>query len=188
MAGHSAGEPASAWVERFAPLVPQGGPVLDLACGAGRHTRLFRRLGHPVTAVDRDIDALGALAEDTEIEAVRADLEDGSPWPTEARRFAGIVVANYLHRPILSRLLDALDEAGVLIYETFASGNERFGRPRNPDFLLRPGELLEVARGRLRIVAFEDGLVTTPKPAVVQRLCAVNDLARAGKVTHPLAP
>jgi SAM-dependent methyltransferase len=161
---------------RFATLAPPGGAVLDLACGNGRHARLFRRLGHDVTAVDRDAGALAALAGDGGIETLRADLEDGSPWPTGERRFAAVVVANYLHRPLLPRIVAAVDDGGVLIYETFAAGNERFGRPSNPDFLLRPGELLEAVRGTLRVVAFEDGRVETPRPAAVQRICAVRTL------------
>ena len=101
-----------------------------------------------------------------------ADLE-GGPWPFEGQRFAGIVVANYLHRPLFPRLLESLGPGGVLIYETFAVGNERYGRPSNPDFLLRPGELLDVVRGRLRVLAYEDLTVSEPKPACMQRICAV---------------
>jgi len=186
MAGAHGGEPLSRWVERFAPLIAAHAAVLDLACGTGRHARLLRRLGHRVTAIDRDAEALAALGSDPGIETVCADLETGSGWPPGARRFAGIVVTNYLHRPLMSRILDALDEGGVLIYETFAAGNERFGRPRNPDFLLCPGELLEVVRGRLRVVAFEEGAVTAPRPAVAQRICAVHDLASAAAIAHPL--
>ncbi|MPY71287.1 MAG: methyltransferase domain-containing protein [Alphaproteobacteria bacterium] len=173
MAEPHGGDTPSPWVARFATLAPPGGAVLDLACGGGRHARLFRGLGHDVTAVDRDADALSALAGDSGIETLRADLEDGSPWPAGERRFAAVVVANYLHRPLLPRIVAAVDDGGVLIYETFAAGNERFGRPRNPDFLLRPGELLEAVRGTLRVVAFEDGQVETPRPAAVQRICAV---------------
>ena len=103
---------------------------------------------------------------------IAADLEGGGPWPLGGRRFEGVVVTNYLHRPLLPRLVDSLAPGGVLIYETFARGNERFGRPSNPAFLLAPGELLEAVRGRLQIVAYEHGVVARPKPAVVQRLCA----------------
>ncbi len=163
----------SAWVRRFAALVASGGPVLDLACGGGRHTRLFRALGHPVTAVDRDLSGIADLAGDAGVERIEADLEQ-APWPLGGRRFAGIVVANYLSRPLFPALLDALAEGGVLVYETFALGNGRFGRPRSPDHLLVPGELLERVAGRLRVVAFEHGIVSEPRPAAVQRLCAVN--------------
>jgi SAM-dependent methyltransferase len=142
--------------------------VLDVAAGNGRHTRLFVERGHAVVAVDRDPRALDGAA--ARVEVVRADLEDGSPWPLGARRFGGIVVTNYLHRPLLPILVDRLEPGGVLIYETFARGHERFGKPSNPDFLLEPGELLRAVAGRLRVVAFED--VTLPD-RVVQRIAAV---------------
>ena len=162
----------SDWVRRFAPLAPAG-EVLDLACGSGRHARLFAQLGHPLLAVDRDPDALAA-ASGAGITTLQADLEvEGAAWPFEAGRFAGIVVTNYLHRPLMAQLCASLAPGGVLIYETFALGNEAFGKPSNPAFLLRPGELLEIAAaGGLNVLAYEDGIVTTPKPARVQRLCA----------------
>lgn len=163
----------SPWVVRFAPLVPAGGAVLDLASGGGRHTRLFLARGHPVTCVDRDLGGLGALASRSGVEAITADLEDGSPWPLAGRRFAGVVVVNYLWRPLFATLLAALAPGGVLIYATFAAGNEALGRPANPDFLLRPGELLEAVRGRLTVVAYEHGRVEHPRPRIRQRICAV---------------
>lgn len=169
----------SPWVERFAPLIRQGGTVLDLACGCGRHSRYLARLGLQVTAVDRDPEAIAMLQGTPNVTATIADLE-GGPWPYADRRFDGIVVIHYLWRPLLPRLLDALDPGGVLLYETFATGNEKFGRPSNPDFLLRPGELLEVVRGRLAVIAFEDLCVQVPKPAMVQRICAIG-------WSHPLA-
>jgi len=147
--------------------------VLDLAAGNGRHARYFAGRGHPVEAVDRDAGALASLAGIAGIHARCADLENG-PWPYPDERFAGIVVANYLHRPLFPALLAGLAAGGVLVYETFAVGNERYGRPSNPDFLLRPGELLEVCRGRLRVVGYENVTVTHPKPAIVQRVCAIN--------------
>ncbi|MBK4733047.1 class I SAM-dependent methyltransferase [Noviherbaspirillum pedocola] len=162
----------SSWVRRFAAQIPPG-EVLDLACGGGRHARLLAALGHPVLAVDRDPQALAACVADG-INTESRDLEDGSPWPYAAGRFAGIVVTNYLHRPLFPALFDSLAPGGVLIYETFALGNERYGKPSNPAFLLRPGELLELAAlrsERLRIVAYEDGLVDEPKPARLQRIC-----------------
>ena len=162
----------SAWVRRFAPLVPAAGAVLDLACGGGRHSRLFLAAGHPVTAIDLDITGLADLAGQDGLEAIAADLEDGRPFPLAGRRFAGVVVTNYLHRPLLPALVDAVAPGGLLIYETFARGNERFGRPSNPAFLLAPGELLEALRGALRILAYEDLVVEEPKPAAVQRICA----------------
>ena len=155
---------------RFAGLVPPGGQVLDVAAGGGRHTRLFLDRGHPVVAVDRQTDALTPRPG---LEIVRADLESGAAWPFPGRRFAGIVVTNYLHRPLFPSLLAALAPGGALIYETFAAGNERFGKPSNPDFLLQPGELLEVVRGRLRVVAYENLEIGEPRPAVVQRIAAV---------------
>lgn len=165
----------SAWIERFAGLVPAGGPVLDVACGGGRHTRLFLALGHPVTAVDRDISALHDLAARPDLERLQADLEDGRPFPLASRQFAGVVVTNYLYRPLFPALIAALAPGGVLLVETFTLGNERFGRPRNPDHLLRPGELLEAVRGALRVLAYEDLVVDKPRPAAVQRICARNE-------------
>jgi SAM-dependent methyltransferase len=165
----------SAWVARFAPLVAPGAPVLDLACGGGRHARLFLELGHPVLAVDRHLTPLGALAGHPGLETLEFDLEiggeAGEPPSFFARRFGGLVVTNYLHRPLLEPLAAALAPGGVLIYETFALGNERFGKPSNPDFLLQEGELLRAYLGRLKIVAYEDVVVGTPRPAAVQRLC-----------------
>jgi SAM-dependent methyltransferase len=169
--GHGSSGPFP-WIVRFAPLVPQGGAVLDLACGAGRHTRLFLERGHPVTAVDRDVSGLDDLRGQSQLEIVQADLEDGSPWPLPHRRFGAAVVTNYLWRPLFEPISEAIEDGGVLLYETFALGNEAYGRPTNPDFLLRPGELLEMARGRLQVVAYEHGYVESPRPAVKQRLCA----------------
>lgn len=162
----------SSWVRRFAPLVPQG-EVLDLAGGSGRHARLFAALGHPVLALDRDPQALASAAGEG-IQTMQYDLEaEGAPWPFAPARFAGVVVTNYLHRPLLPSLMASLAPDGVLIYETFAIGNETFGKPSNPNFLLRRAELLDVAReGGLSVIGFEDGFVEQPKPAMVQRLCA----------------
>lgn len=169
---HAHPQEPSDWVRRFAPLIRSGGEVLDLACGTGRHARWLAARGYLVDAVDRDAVCIDGL---TGVEGLRllvADLE-GAPWPYPGRSWNGIVVANYLHRALLPVLLAALRPGGVLIYETFMLGNERFGRPSNPDFLLRPGELLEAVRGELAVVAFEQGEVDIPKSAVVQRLCAV---------------
>jgi SAM-dependent methyltransferase len=170
-AAHGGLEP-SPWVRRFARLVPPG-EVLDLACGGGRHARLFAALGHQVTALDRDPAAL-ALAAGQGITTMQYDLEhEANAWPFAPGRFAGIVVTNYLHRALLPDLAAALAPNGVLIYETFALGNEAFGKPSNPAFLLQPGELLALAAGAgLRVLAYEEGVVAGPKPALVQRLCA----------------
>lgn len=158
----------SEWIVRFAPLVPEGGHVLDLACGGGRHSRLFLDLGHKVTALDRDI-AQATQAEGAEL--VQADLEDGSPWPLAGRTFDAVVVTNYLWRPLFPHIRDSLKSGGVLLYETFAAGNAEFGRPANPDHLLRRGELLELAQG-MTVVAYEDGVMGRKK--VVERIAAVN--------------
>lgn len=178
---------ASAWVRRFVPNIRQGGAVLDLACGGGRHARLLAEFGYQVEAVDRDAVALAQLRAVTGVSVRVADLEHGH-WPYAGRRFDGIVVTNYLHRSLLPLIEGALSDGGVLIYETFMAGNERYGRPSNPDFLLRPQELLEVATaGGLRVVAYEEGEVTFPKPAVIQRLCAMrdDDRGRCPVLPHP---
>jgi SAM-dependent methyltransferase len=167
------GVTASPWIARFAPLVPPGGAVLDVACGGGRNTRLFLELGHPVVAVDRDTAGVADLAGDSRVEIVERDLESGAPFPFLDREFAAVVVTNYLHRPILPDLVSVVSPGGVLLYETFARGQERFGRPTNPDFLLEPGELLEAVRGRLRVVAYEDLILDGPDPACVQRIATV---------------
>lgn len=162
----------SEWVKRWAGCVPAGGEVLDLACGSGRHSRYLAAAGYRVCAIDRDAQAVAALTGVPGISAQVADLE-GMPWPLKGRRFAGIVVVSYLYRPLFPHLLGALADDGAFIYETFALGNERFGKPSNPDFLLRPGELLEVVRGKLRVLAYEDLRISLPKPAMMQRVCAV---------------
>jgi SAM-dependent methyltransferase len=161
--------PASPWVQRWVGWIRPGGAVLDVACGAGRHARLLARLGFEVDAVDRDARLLAEPP--PRVRMLEADIEKG-PWPYTGRRFDAIVVTNYLHRPLLPILVDCLERGGVLVYETFAQGNERFGKPSNPAFLLSPGELLEAVRGKLRVIAFEDVVVEEPRPAAVQRLCA----------------
>jgi len=155
---------ASEWVLRWAPLVARG-PVLDVASGSGRHARVFAARGLEVVAVDRDPQPAPG------VRLVKADLEDGSPWPFAGQRFAAVVVTNYLHRPLMRTLETALDEQGILIYETFMAGNEKLGKPSNPAFLLHPGELLQAFSG-LTVLGFEQGIVERPKPAAVQRLCA----------------
>lgn len=157
---------------RWAPLIARG-PVLDVASGGGRHARFFAGRGLEVVAVDRDPQPIPG------VRSVKADLEDGSPWPFAGQRFGGIVVTNYLHRPLLPTLAGSLAEEGILIYETFMLGNERFGRPSNPDFLLRPGELLE-ALGALTVVAFEQG---TTDRAVVQRICVIRGNASSVRIS-----
>ncbi len=167
-ANHDISEP-SAWVVEWAAQIRPGGEVLDVACGNGRHARFLARLGFEVHAVDRD----ASLFRDkpAAVSLLEADLEAG-PWPYTGRRFDGIVVTHYLHRPLLPVLVASLEPGGILLYETFAQGNERFGKPSNPAFLLAPGELLDAVRGSLRVVAYEDRVVDTPRRAAVQRLCA----------------
>lgn len=159
----------SAWVERWAPLVMHG-TVLDVACGSGRHAKFFLERNFNVVAIDREPKVIPGAR------FIRADLENGDPWPLPGERFEGIVVTNYLNRPLMRILKESLTEGGVLIYETFMLGNERFGKPSNPAFLLRSGELLEAFKD-LTVKGFEEGEVNDPKPAMIQRLCAV----QAGK-------
>lgn len=189
MNAHIAQEQPSAWVARFAGLIPAG-RALDLACGGGRHSRLMAGLGHPVLAVDRDTVALAA-ASGPGIDTLAFDLEHPAAashpdWPLLPGVFAGIVVSNYLHRPLMLSLLDSLAPGGILIYETFATGNGQFGKPSNPDFLLKPGELLEwvTIRPSSRVIAFEDGYQHRPRPAMVQRIC----LRRADVASDHLLP
>lgn len=163
----------SPWVVRFAHLVPRGARVLDVACGRGRHARFFAARGCRVLAVDRDAEALAALAGVAGVESRAVDLERGA-WPLPGLRFDAIVVANYLHRPLFPHFAAALEPDGALLCETFARGNEAFGRPSNPDFLLEPGELLRLVDGWLAVVAFEQGRIAwNGRPAVVQRLAGV---------------
>jgi SAM-dependent methyltransferase len=166
-------EPPSPWVVRFAPLIKPGARVLDLACGAGRHARLLaERCNAQVTAVDRDPVAIGLLANLPNIAPQVLDLEDET-WPLAGQTFDAVIVTNYLWRPRFDDVLACVAADGVLIYETFAAGNEAFGKPSRADFLLQPNELLARVRNRLQIVAFEQGKVELPKPAVVQRIVAV---------------
>jgi len=184
----------SPWVRRFGPLIRKEGTVLDLACGGGRHARHFLKSGRSVVAVDRDIGALDDLRGEPRAEVIQADLENGGPWPFVDRTFDGIVVVNYLYRPLFEDLLGTLAPGGVLIYQTFARGHERFARPRNPDHLLKSGELLELVRGRLQVVAYEHGIVEgEPLPGVSQRICAVNDRGASCRKDgepepHPIRP
>jgi SAM-dependent methyltransferase len=154
----------SPWVLRWAFLV-ESGPLLDLACGSGRHARFFAGRGIDVVALDREPQSIRG------VRFVQADLEEGS-WPFPGERFAAIVVTNYLHRPLLPVLAASLAPDGILLYETFMTGNERYGKPSNPRFLLQPGELLQAFGARLHVLAFEQGRTREPKAAVIQRLCA----------------
>ena len=168
---------ASAWVRRWSHLVRPGGTVLDVACGEGRHLRWFASLGHPVVGVDRSADALaGVELPAVQCERICADIEQG-PWPVAGRQFDAVVVTNYLWRALLPGIAQSLAPGGVLIYETFAMGQETIGRPARPEFLLQPGELLRAFAG-LRTVAFEDGFdppgPASPSGRFVQRIAAVH--------------
>lgn len=175
-------ESPSPWVQRWAHLIAPGGSVLDVACGHGRHVRYLASLGHPVTGVDRSADALASLQGVGT--TVLADIENG-PWPLPGQRFHAVVVTNYLWRALMPTLLDSLAEGGVLIYETFAAGNETVGKPSRPDFLLQPGELLRHCAG-LRVVAYENGFLSTPD-RFVQRVVAVREsAAHSAPARHPL--
>jgi SAM-dependent methyltransferase len=167
MADDARGAPLP-WIVQWAGLVPPDAAVLDLAAGRGRHALFFAERGNKVVAVDRDISRLPAHAD---IEPLAADLEDGSPWPLDGRRFGAAVVTNYLHRPLMPALLEAVEPGGVLLYQTFMEGNERFGKPDRPDHLLRDGELLELVRGTFSVTAYEARLISAPM-AMVQRIAA----------------
>ena len=167
--------PPSPWVVRHLAHIAQSGLVLDLACGSGRHARLLASRGYQVMAVDRNARALAGLSGLAGVKTAELDLE-GEEWPLAGQHFAGIVVTNYLWRPRLPDLMALLAPGGVLIYETFMLGNEAFGKPSNPEFLLRPGELREVVAALgWRELAFAEGYVVSPKPAMCQSICAVRD-------------
>jgi SAM-dependent methyltransferase len=176
-------EAPSAWVRRWTHLIPAGGTALDVACGHGRHLRWLTERGHTVTGVDRSPEAIAAVAPLGR--AVLSDIENG-PWPLDGETFDVVVVTNYLWRPLLPRIVASVAPGGVLLYETFASGHETVGRPARPDFLLQPGELLQVCSG-LRVVAFEDGFCNTPE-RFVQRIAAVRETghSQAQPVRHLL--
>lgn len=163
---------ASSWVKRWSHLVAPGGTVLDIACGRGRHMKWFAAQGHAVTGVDSSAEAIDAAASFGE--AVLADIENG-PWPlmkgAQVRQFDAVIVTNYLWRPLFALMAQSVAPGGLLVYETFAQGNEKVGRPSKPDFLLRPTELLQ-AFGAMQIVAFEEGSLDNP-PRVVQRIAAI---------------
>ena len=171
-ARHSSTLNASDWVRRFISLLPPKADVLDLAAGSGRHTELLLRHDHRVTALDRDTGPLARFADDDRVTILECDLERGGAWPLAGQTFAGVIVTNYLWRPGLKDIVANVGPRGLLIYETFAVGNERLGRPRNPAFLLKSGELLEAVAERLRVLAYEDLVVSDPRPAALQRLCA----------------
>ncbi|VWX62690.1 SAM-dependent methyltransferase [Burkholderiales bacterium 8X] len=175
----------SPWIARWSHLVASGASVLDVACGTGRHMQWFAARGHPVVGVDRSEEALATASSFGRTQ--RADIEQGA-WPFEGQVFGAVVVTNYLWRPLFPRLLAALAPGGVLLYETFAEGNETVGKPSRPDFLLAPGELLGLCAG-LRVVAYEHGFLESP-PRFVQRIAAVNEADAEGSapLRHRLFP
>ena len=164
---HGAQAPSD-WIARFAHLVRPQGQVLDIACGLGRHMRMFHASNHPVTGIDRAQEAIDAVANLGQ--AIQADIEN-SPWPLPGQQFDAVVVTNYLWRPLWAQILDSVKPGGVLLYETFGQGNEVFGKPSRPDFLLAPGELLKICEG-WTIVAYEHGQLHQPE-RVVQRIAAI---------------
>ena len=170
-------EPASSWVKRWSHLVKPKGTILDVACGHGRHAYYFHQLNNPLILVDRSQAAMESIAIEAHFcEKVISDIENG-PWPFAGRQFDAVVVTNYLWRPLMPNLMASLAPGGVLIYETFAAGNETIGKPSRPDFLLQPGELLEICKD-LRVVAFEDGFINDEgghSARYVQRIAAVRE-------------
>lgn len=162
----------SSWITHYADLFTPNSHVLDLACGSGRHARLFIKHNHCVTVVDRNLDGVADLAGNSHATLIEADLEN-APWSLAGRQYDAIVVCNYLHRPLMPCIIESVAPGGLLLYDTFAVGNEQFGRPRNPDFLLRPNELLDLLPVDFIVRGYQHGRVDTPKPAVRQRLCAV---------------
>ena len=168
---HTTREP-SPWVTRFLAGAPEAGAVLDLACGRGRHMRYALTQGFSVTGLDRDISALADLKGDQRVRLIEADLEGGTDFPLKGERFGVVLVVNYLWRPILGDIAACVATDGILIYETFASGNERYGKPTNSDFLLKPNELIEAFAPLLRVIAFEEGLAERPYLRLIQRIAA----------------
>lgn len=179
----------SAWFERFQPLVKPGGTVLDVAAGGGRHVKYFAEKGYDVVAIDKNTDPLTDLQKTHGCELVGADLEDGSPWPINGRTFDAVIVCNYLHRPLFDQLIESLAPDGIFLYETFARGNEAYNRPRNPDHLLKSGELVDLIKGRLQIVAYQHGIIDGDEcPGVKQMVCAINNLGTSGRDDGEPAP
>jgi SAM-dependent methyltransferase len=162
----------SKWVKRFLPGIKKGGDILDVACGGGRHLRLALEQGHSVTGIDRDLSQLEDIATRSDVGLIEADLEADRAFPLKDMAYDGVLVTNYLWRPILSDIIGCVRDDGVLIYETFALGHERHGRPSSPEFLLKNNELLEAVLPRLTVVAYEHGLRGGEYPKIVQRIAA----------------
>jgi SAM-dependent methyltransferase len=176
-------EAPSPWIQRWSHLIAPASAVLDLACGAGRHMQHLSGLGHRVLGVDRSEEALACAA--SWGSTLQADIEHG-PWPLAGQTFGAVVVTHYLWRPLWPQILASVQTGGVLLYETYALGNETVGRPSRPDFLLAPGELLQRAtQGGLRVIAYEDGFLNAPE-RFVQRLAAVREAPTPNPARWPL--
>ena len=178
MSGHHDLSAPSDWIVRFAPLIKPQAKILDIATGSGRHALWLADQGYQITAIDRDLSGLKAYLDadqqrTTNIELIEADLETDTVWPLGKRQFDAIIITNYLHRPLFPAIRNVMTSSGVLLYETFALGNEAYGRPSNPDFLLKPGELIKTVRANFDILGFEHGLRRIPSPAIIQRVAAV---------------
>lgn len=168
--------PPSAWLLSNAHHIMPAGSVLDVAAGYGRNARWLAAQGYQVTAVDKDAAALDSVNGLTNISTHLADIE-ANAWPYTGQTFDAIVVCRYLHRPLFPKLVQSLAPGGVLIYETFMQGQEAYGRPQNPDFLLASNELIQAFEPELKVLAFEQGLLQQSPPAMLQRICAVKPLA-----------
>ena len=161
----------SSWLQRHSSLIPHSGPILDIAAGSGRHTQYLLDKGHVVISIYKDVSRLARI-KSSRLFIARVDLETPKPWPFKNGAFAAIIVTNYLHRPLLPQIINGLAVGGLLVYETFANGNEKFGKPTNPDYLLKAGELIQLTLGHLHIFAYEDLTVDQPRPAQIQRIVA----------------
>ena len=160
------------WIECYSSLIPSGKGVLDLACGSGRHTGMLLHKGYQVTAVDIDIDLIKQNFSNKKLDIVKCDLEGLSSWPFGKNTFWGIIVVNYLHRPLYSKIMESLEKGGVLVYQTFADGHSQYGKPKNPDYLLKRGELKKVFDS-MRIMSYQHGYLSYPSPSIVQIICFV---------------
>jgi SAM-dependent methyltransferase len=164
----------SDWVTKYTALIPSNTLVLDLACGSGRNTRFLLDKGYSVVALDKDVSQLVDISCRKNLRKYKFDLEAGIKFPFHKQEFSGVIVTNYLYRPLFENLINSLSDGGVLIYQTFMIGNEAYGRPINPKFLLKRNELSDVFDKKLYVIAFEQGYIESPKPAVVQSICAIN--------------
>ena len=160
------------WVKKHIHLIPEKSTVADIACGKGRHTRLLLRRGFFVVAFDKDVSGLRDIPPTPNLRVVEVDLEADNECLKHPKEFSAIIVVNYLHRPLFDNLIHALKPGGILIYQTFMVGNERYGRPHNTDYLLKENELSTRLEAEFRIIEFDQGYIEYPKPAVIQKICA----------------